>query len=151
MNGYVNEILAGKTEFRSNYDRALAIHKLATSDEEMQNPFSDLPRMVVPSVMARIVATSSISGDSTNRMTIVESCSPQESKAFFDMMSRVAKNAAYSPPLPSGTEGGEAKIVVMVYEVVLVGLAKAFARERSDILQVLFEMPDLQRILLPLT
>jgi hypothetical protein len=80
-------------------------------------------------------------------MTIVESCSTRESKAFFDVMSRVAENAGYAP---RGTNRRE-KLAVIVHQVMLVGLAKALARERSDILRVLFTTDDLQRILLRLT
>ena len=151
MKGYMHEIIAGQTEFRSNYDRALAIHKLATSDEEMKNPFSFFTRTVLPNFTARVIASSSVSEGSTKRMSMVESCSSKESKAFFDVMSRVAEKAAYTPPVPRGIEGHEEKFVVIMHHVMLVGLAKALASERSDILRVLFATGDLQQILIPPT
>ena len=152
ITAYVNEIIVGqKNDFRSDYDRTVAIHNLATLDEEMQNPISFFIQTVLPEVTARAIASSSVSGELTKQMSMVESCSPKESKAFFDVMSEVAKKAAYTPPLPRGIEGHEEKFVVIVHDVMLVGLAKALASERSDILRVLFATDDLQRILILLT
>jgi hypothetical protein len=37
---YLKEVIASKTEFSSSYDCVLAVHSLAASDEEMQNPLS---------------------------------------------------------------------------------------------------------------
>jgi hypothetical protein len=106
---------------------------------------------MLPNITAHVIASSSVSVGPMKRMTIVESCSPRESKAFFDVMYQVAEKVEYARPVLMGIQLEEEKLVVILHVSMLVGLAKAMARERSDILMDLFATGDLQRILLPLT
>jgi len=61
-------------------------------------------------------------------------------------MYRVGDDAKYARPVLMGVKVEEEMLVVILHEAMLVGLAKALAKERPDILRDLFSTDDMQRI-----
>jgi hypothetical protein len=132
--------------FRSDYDRAVTTYRRATANENMINPFSSGIREIVLRLTAGILSSSSSpSSPSSLRqaMTIVDSCSRQESETFFNLMSRIAEQVGYSKK-----EGGI--MATLIYEAALVGLASSLAKQRPDFIRPLLQAANLQ-ILVPQT
>ena len=123
---FVQEILSGKATFRCDYERALAVYQLAVSDDDMENPFSVRIRADLP-IMSRAPAVG------VTPMTIVDSCSPKESEAFFSAMARFAENMGYPVEL-SGTQQ-QPSLATLHCEVLLVGLASSLASKDPDVVR----------------
>ena len=142
LSAYLYQVKHARMEFRSKYDRAFAVYQRATAHPNMTNPFSTQIRDVVADLAARFMSVlrPPPSPESVRPMTLVDSCSRQDSKAFFHAMSVVGEKLGFA------REPGGGFVVNLLDETTLVGLASSLARERPDAIGLLFQGCDLQML-----